>query len=375
MKSLNVNTIIVGASASGLSCAAQLKKRNISYAIFDKSNKIGSVWANHYDRLHLHTFKSRSHLPFLKFPKTVAKYPSRDDVVDYLKSYAKYFSIEPQLDTEVLSTKRIDDKWMVCTSQGDYSCNNIIICTGNNNSPKIPSKNGISSFTGDILHTSAYRSGKEFKGKRVLVIGFGNSACEIAMCLHENGAKSNMSVRSPVNVIPRELARNIVIEKLRISDLISYKILDKVSNVFIKNKIGDITRYGLKKLPYGPIEQIIKHHNVPLIDIGTYDLIKSGNITIYGDIKSIVGDMIHFEGGFSNKFDAIIMGTGYENRSDALVELNENRMKDIKLSISKRKYFGENNIYFCGFHVSPLGMLREIRKESKVIVKAIAKRN
>ncbi len=81
-----LNTLIVGASAAGLSCAAQLKHLQVPYQIVEKHSNVGYSWRNHYQRLHLHTNKSSSNLPFVKFPGEVPRYPSKNELVEYLKA-------------------------------------------------------------------------------------------------------------------------------------------------------------------------------------------------------------------------------------------------------------------------------------------------
>ena len=234
------NTVIIGASAAGLSCAAHLKKRNIDYQILEKHEQVGYAWRNHYDRLHLHTNKSASDLPFVKWPKEVPKYPSRDQVVSYLESYCQTLKIEPIFDTTVTEIKREKDHWQTISDKGKILSKSIIICTGNTNIPKSISKPGLESFPGKIMHSSKYRNGAEFKDKKVLVIGFGNSACEIAIDLHKHGALPALSVRSEVNVIPRDV---LGIPSLQIGiyqSKLSAKLADILNAPIIKWKIGDI---------------------------------------------------------------------------------------------------------------------------------------
>ncbi|MDN5213149.1 NAD(P)/FAD-dependent oxidoreductase [Fulvivirgaceae bacterium BMA12] len=199
------NTIIIGASAAGLACAAQLEKRGISYKIIEKHSHVAHAWRNHYDRLHLHTHKHASDLPFVKFPKKTPKYPAKHKVVQYLENYCNTLGIRPSFNVKAAKIQKVDDTWVIHTNNGTIKSNNVIICTGNTNRPKKYTKTGLESFSGTILHSSEYKNGQVFKGKKVLVVGFGNSAGEIAMCLHEHGAKPTLSVRSPVNIIPRDI--------------------------------------------------------------------------------------------------------------------------------------------------------------------------
>src|SRR4029453_4115943 len=94
------NTVIVGASFSGLASAACLQKQDIEHIIIEKTSWVGAPWRNHYRRLHLHTNKRISNLPFKRFEGAVPPYPSRQQVVDYLDEYRREFNIEPIFNTE-----------------------------------------------------------------------------------------------------------------------------------------------------------------------------------------------------------------------------------------------------------------------------------
>ena len=184
-----VNTLIVGASAAGLSCAAHLEKRGVDYKLIEKHHHVAHAWRNHYERLHLHTNKTASNLPFAKFPKDVAKYPSRLQVIAYLENYCKTLGINPYFNTAATKIHKADKNWITETDNGTIQSQNVIVCTGNTNIPKKYSKPGLDDFSGKTMHSSEYKNGIEFKDKKVLVIGFGNSACEIAICLYQHGAK------------------------------------------------------------------------------------------------------------------------------------------------------------------------------------------
>ena len=365
------NTIIIGASAAGLSCAAELSERNVDYLIIEKHSVVGHAWRNHYDRLHLHTNKASSALPYKKFDSSIGKYPARLEVVNYLEEYAELHALEPLFDTVAQKIYKVNNQWNVETNGEKYGAENLVICTGNTNVPCYASKTGIDTFSGDIMHSSEYKNGQKFKDKNVLVVGFGNSACEIAICLHEHGAKPSLSVRSPVNVIPRDIAGIPVLALGIAMAKLPPRLADNINKPLINLLIGNIEKYGLKKAPFGPIEQIVTYQKIPLLDIGTMKLIKEGKIPVYGDVTEIQGAKIEFEDDKSSAFDAIILATGYETGLDKIMDISEERALDMRLNIKKRKLLGKDNLYFCGFNVAPTGMLREIAIESGVIANQI----
>jgi indole-3-pyruvate monooxygenase len=99
--SMETTSLIVGASAAGLATACCLKKEGVPYILLEKTGQVGSTWRHHYDRLHLHTSKKLSTLPYLSFPDNYPKYPSRDQVVEYLEAYAEEFQLEPRFNQDL----------------------------------------------------------------------------------------------------------------------------------------------------------------------------------------------------------------------------------------------------------------------------------
>ncbi|HEY6062834.1 MAG TPA: NAD(P)/FAD-dependent oxidoreductase [Chitinophagaceae bacterium] len=370
----STHTLIIGASAAGLASAACLQKEGIAFIILEKSPEVGSKWRNHYDRLHLHTSKKWSALPFKNFAGSLPRFLSRQDVVNYLEDYEKEFKIHPLFKTEVVAVKKTGDQWITETNNGSFQSRFVIVATGMNHQPKIPEFKGMSSFKGEILHSSQYKNGAAFSGKNVLVVGFGNSGCEQAICLHEFGAYPSLSVRSGVNVLPREIFGFPVLEIGKLTSVLPARVADKLNAPLIRMLVGDITKLGLRKSKYGPREQIEKQKRVPLLDIGTIKLIKQGYIKVYGDILKIEGNRIYFENNRHQDFDAIILATGYRHNLESFLQLNKGRMEDLNNPIGRQTSFGKDGLYFCGFFVSPMGMLHEIGIEAGKIAKDIAKK-
>ena len=372
---VSTNTLIIGASAAGLASAACLQKQGIDFVIVEKSTNVGNSWRNHYDRLHLHTSKKWSALPFKNFDRNLPKYPSRQNVVDYLDNYSKELNISPVFNAEVYSVKKIGDSWISETNNETYQSKFVIVATGLNNKSEFPQFNGMNSFRGLIIHSSWYKNGKNFAGQNVLVVGFGNSACEQAICLHENGAYPALSVRSAVNVLPQEIFGMPVLEIGRLTSVLPKRLADKMTAPIVKMIVGDITKIGLRKSDYGPREQIQKQHRIPLLDIGTIKLIKEGHIKVFGDIVKIDGNTVHFSDNQRQHFDAIILATGFRHNLESILSIDDDRLNDLTKEVAKQSFFGKDGLYFCGFFVSPMGMLHEIGKESGKIAKDIARKS
>ena len=368
------NTLIIGASISGLASAASLRNQGIEFIIIEKQHQTVTPWRNHYDRLHLHTSKRFSNLPYKKFGRDIPRYPDRKQVVDYLEDYQKAFNINPVFNTEAISVWSEAGFWITETMSDIFQSKYLIMATGAYGKPRSIRFEGQETFPGRILHSYEYKSGKEFKDQSVLVVGFGNSSSEIAIDLYEEGSIPSMSVRSPVNVIPRDMLGLPVQEISILMRRFPPRITDMISRPLINWYMGDLTRLGLKKMPYGALEEISKDGNAPVLDIGTIQHIRKGHIRIFGDIDHIKGNTIHFKDGKKENFDAIVAGIGYYRDYAEIVEVDKSRFGDLLVSTGKQKYFGKDGLYFCGYWVSTTGQIREIALDAKRIARDIAKK-
>lgn len=201
--------IIVGGGPSGLAVAACLKEKGIPSLIVERSDCIASLWHHKtYDRLRLHLPKSFCELPFMSFPSSFPDYPTKQQFLAYLTSYADRFSINPVFNSAV--EKAEYDKgaglWRVrAVGVGkesgktmEYLCRSLVVATGENAEAVIPKMNGMDEFKGATMHTSEYRSGDVFTGKKVLVVGCGNSGMEVCLDLCNFDAKPTIVVREAV---------------------------------------------------------------------------------------------------------------------------------------------------------------------------------
>jgi indole-3-pyruvate monooxygenase len=184
------DTIIVGAGPAGLAVGATLRRANVPFVMLERAERVGASWHSHYERLHLHTPKRYSALPHRPFPAAYPTYPSRQQVWEYLEDYARAFDLRPEFGNEVdRCVRRNDGVWEVTTNAGIYRSRQLVIACGWQRDPNLPCWPGMDSFPGPILHSRDYVNGEQFRGRRVLVVGFGNSGAEIALDLAEYGAR------------------------------------------------------------------------------------------------------------------------------------------------------------------------------------------
>jgi len=198
-------TIIIGAGPAGLACASALRAKSCPSVVLEAADKLAASWRRHYDRLHLHTEKRHSALPGRPMPTGFPKYPSRLQIIDYLEDYARANDLHV-IAGKMVTCVRKKANWIVETADGDVlEARTVIIATGLSNSPVRPHWTGQDTFKGNIIHSCEYRNAFDLNAGRILVVGFGNSAGEIALECAEAGLEVAMSVRGPVNIVPREM--------------------------------------------------------------------------------------------------------------------------------------------------------------------------
>jgi len=133
------HTIIIGAGAAGLAVGACLKQAGVPNIILEQSDKVGATWRKHYDRLHLHTDKRNSELPFAPMPVDYPRYPSRDQVVSYLEEYVKRFELDIQFNQQVKSAKHENGQWLMQTQDTLHTAPTLVIACGYARQPLMPS--------------------------------------------------------------------------------------------------------------------------------------------------------------------------------------------------------------------------------------------
>lgn len=364
-------SLVIGAGPAGLAVGACLRRCGVSFQVVEQADTIGASWRRHYERLHLHTDRGHSALPYLGFPKGTPRYPSRNQVIAYLEQYAEHFGIAPHLGRRVERVQYRDGEWITTSGASIYRSRHVVVATGYNAVPHRPDWPGRELFARRILHSSEYRNGEAFRGQNVLVVGLGNSGGEIAIDLCEHGARVAIAVRGALNVIPREilglpvLALSIALSRLpaRVADLLAAPL--------IRLTVGDISTLGLRKLPVGPITQIETTSKVPLIDIGTLRFVREGRIGVLGGVRSLGGaGEVTFDDGSVRDFDAIVLATGFRPALERFLEpgacaASRTAARDASRTASP------DGLYFCGFRISPTGMLRDIGIEARWIANDI----
>jgi cation diffusion facilitator CzcD-associated flavoprotein CzcO len=290
--------VVIGAGPSGLAVGACLQKRGINFIIFEKEHQVGSSWRRHYERLHLHTVKIRSSLPFRSFDRNYPRYVPRSLVVRYLEDYAAAFNLTPRFGQNVHAVRKQGNGWSIESTSKVFSAPHLVVASGLNAEPVTPGFPGAESFRGRILHGGAYVNATPFAGQRVLVVGMGNTGAEIALDLCEHGAETTISIRDGVHVVPRDLfGLPIQVVATVATRLLPLRINDALLPLILDFALGNLSKHGIRRPRQGILEQVVKSGKIPVLDVGTAKQIRDGRIKIMPGLASILKDEVVFESG------------------------------------------------------------------------------
>lgn len=367
----DAEVIVVGAGPAGLACAAQLAGCGLTALLLEKAGSVGPVWRRHYDRLHLHTDRGHSALPGLPMPRTYPRYPSRDQVVAYLESYAEHFGLAPTFHCNVQALRREAGLWHAETSTGRYAAPAVVVATGWAEFPHRPRWPGEDRYQGSVIHSSEYRCPAAYLGQRVLVVGFGNSGGEIALDLAEAGVEVTLSVRGPVGILPRELLGLPILTWAIAQAWWPPRLADAINAPAIRLAVGPTRGLGLAIARKGPRRMIAEDGRVPLLDVGTLERIRQGAIRVRGGIDRFTTDGVVFTGAQGENgtepFDAVILATGFRADLRGLLPQASDALDERGAPRATGKPTGHPGLFFCGQIPSPTGQLREIGIEAQRI--------
>jgi indole-3-pyruvate monooxygenase len=363
--------LVVGAGPAGLATSACLRHEGLAHLVLEREGQIANAWTRHYDRLHLHTTKTYSTLPMMPWPKATPRYPAREQVVKYLRAYASEHQIAPRLGVTVHTVQRRGDHFTVNTSAGVMTPRIVVMATGYNGVPKLPSIPGLDSFHGSVIHASVYKNAAPYQGKRTLVVGCGNSGAEIALDLAEQGVDVAMVVRGPVHVVPRDMFgrptqhTNVLLSHLPLG------LRDAIAMGIIGLVVGDLSRWGIVRPALGPNRMIEESGRIPILDIGTIAMVKKGTVRVLPAVQEVFADSVRFAGGALHRFEAIILATGYTPGLHKVIK----DFETIADARGRPNRFGEetsiSGLYFVGFKNPPTGALREIALEAPRVARSI----
>ncbi|MGZ0711470.1 flavin-containing monooxygenase (plasmid) [Coraliomargarita sp. W4R53] len=305
---------IIGAGPSGLSAARALQRAGIAFDAYEASSSVGGLWdienprSTMYESAHL--ISSRTTTEFAEFPmNSTADYPSHRTLVQYFRDFADHFGLTEQFrfETRVTSVdKDADGEWMLKATgpDGDIAqrYTGVILANGTLAEAHVPTFTG--EFAGEIMHTSAYKSAQQLKGKRVLIIGAGNSGCDIAVDAVHHAASIDMSVRRGYYFVPRYLFGKPA-DTLNQGKPLPARMKQFIDKRVLQAFTGDPVHFGFPKPDY----KIYESH--PIVNTLILNHLGQGDLHIRADIDRFDGDTVHFRDGSSGEYDLVLLATGY----------------------------------------------------------------
>ncbi|KAG7087815.1 hypothetical protein E1B28_013755 [Marasmius oreades] len=337
--------LIVGAGQSGLSLAARLKFLDVPTLLIEKDSRVGDSWRNRYTSLCLHFPVWNDHMPYISFPPTWPIYTPSYKMAEWLESYVKSLELDVWTSSTVLDASQDDDKkWNVRVQKSDgsirtFRVNHLVFATGiGDGCPNMPDIANETEYTGKIMHSTAYRESEPFQGKKVTVIGTGNSGHDIAYDLARNGIAVTMIQRSSTFVMnmddhwkylggmfyredgpPTELADMLyhsipyLLQEGGFAQRSTKKIVDDQKERFEKlRKTGYRVGSGIKE--GGFALQMKERGGGHCFDHGSIQLIIDGKIGVKNlnesSIKRYYSTGLEFNDGSKLESDVVICATG-----------------------------------------------------------------
>jgi putative flavoprotein involved in K+ transport len=362
--------IVIGAGASGLAAAAELARAGEDVVVLDRS-EIGAVWASRYDRLHLHTVRWLSGLPGYAIPRRFGKWPARDRVAEYLSLYAAFHGLEVRTGVGVERIDQDENGWVVATSDGPLSADRVVIATGLSNVASTPDWPGSAGV--EIAHSAQYRNAAPYRGRRVLVVGTGNSGAEIAVDLAEGGASEVLlSVRTPPGIVRRDTL-GVPSQLFGIaSSHLPTGVADRIAAGIRRVAIPDLAPLGLPA-PARPYSAFLERRVIPIVDVGLATAVKEGRVRIVAALTAFENGAAVLADGSRVAIDAVVAATGFRTGLEPLVgHLGVLDARGRPLPRDVEEAPGLPGLHFVGFEVTLGGTLRRAGIEAKQLVAAVA---
>ncbi|HSD85432.1 MAG TPA: NAD(P)/FAD-dependent oxidoreductase [Anaerolineae bacterium] len=363
------NIIIVGGGAAGLTTAGALKHLGLDSVILDKDTEVGGTWARRYARLHLHSVRAYSSLAHYPLPRTWPKWVPKEQFVRYLKAYAAHFHLNWIGNTIVRCIRRSDNSgWLIETDREVWRSNIVVIAAGHYGTAIIPDWPGCGDYTGQLLHSIDYRTGRVFAGKRVLVVGSGNSGTEIACDLAEQGAAfvAN-SIRTPPPVAPREFLGTPVQVFGIVMSALPVSIADRIGRVIARVALGDLSSYGVRPAAWQPFSA----SKVPIIDVGWVTEVKKGNVQLRPGVARLTATGVIYDNEQAEDFGAIVAATGFKTGLPDLINVSDLLDERGYPRYHSGQPTSAHGFYFIGYTESVRGHLFEANRDSRRLARLI----
>lgn len=304
---------IVGAGPAGLSLARALKRLGVAYDQYERHTDVGGIWdldnpgTPMYRSAHFISSRATSGFFDFPMPESFPDYPSNRQILDYTRSFADAYGLREgiRFGTAVTDVEPERPGFSVRLEDGTRHRYRAVVCaTGVNWAPRVPSHPG--SFSGEVRHTVTYRDPSELRGKRVLVVGLGNSGADIACDAAQAADAAFVSVRRGYHVIPKHVFGIPVDEFGEKGPSLPITLERPLFTGLLRLLVGDLTRLGLPK----PDHKLFESH--PLLNDQLVHHLQHGDVAVRPDVAGFDGPRVLFTDGSSEEVDLVLYATGYD---------------------------------------------------------------
>jgi cation diffusion facilitator CzcD-associated flavoprotein CzcO len=303
---------VIGAGPAGLLAARALTNARIPYDQFEKQADVGGLWdidapgTPLYESAHLITSKGQSALPGYPMPDDFPTYPRHDRMLAYLRAFARDHQLYPKIrfETAVERAEKAGEDWMVRTDDGEErTYAGLFVCSGIHWRPSLPHYPG--SFDGEAIHSVDYRSPEQFRGRRVLVVGGGNSGCDLACDAAIHADRALLSLRRGYHFVPK-LIGGMPSDHFAESSRLPIRLQRLFFELVLRLAVGDPRRYGLPT----PDHRVLESN--PIMNTRVLHHLSHGDLEVRPDVDALDGSRVRFVDGSAAEVDLVVWATGYD---------------------------------------------------------------
>lgn len=308
-------TLIVGAGPGGLAVARAFKLFGVPYVHVERHRDVGGIWdADNpgtpiYESAHFISSKACSAFHGMPMPEDYPDYPGRAQILEYLRAFADAFGLREgiRFGTEVTAAEPVaGGGWRVTFADGTSAEHRAIVATvGAQWLPVLPTYPG--TFTGELLHSAAYWSAEPLRGRRVLVIGGGNSGFDIACDAAKVAARAALSTRRGYWVFPKHLFGQPVDAFVQQGPHLPNWITQPLLVAILRLVVGRQDRFGLPVPDHKPLE------SHPVLNTQVFHYLSHGDLVMKPDVDRFEGDVVRFKDGSCEPFDVVLCATGFRH--------------------------------------------------------------